>query len=87
MSDPRVLVVHNRYRLHGGEERAVDLQLEALERMRARNASYDPSALAARARERYGHEAVGRLWDELYDALRSAGSTSSATTRATASRR
>lgn len=30
MSDPRVLVVHNRYRVHGGEERAVDLQLEAL---------------------------------------------------------
>ena len=28
----RVLVVHNRYRLRGGEERAVDLQLEALER-------------------------------------------------------
>jgi glycosyltransferase involved in cell wall biosynthesis len=28
----RVLVVHNRYRLHGGEERAVELQLAALER-------------------------------------------------------
>jgi glycosyltransferase involved in cell wall biosynthesis len=26
----RVLVVHNRYRVHGGEERAVELQLEAL---------------------------------------------------------
>jgi glycosyltransferase involved in cell wall biosynthesis len=32
MSAPRVLVVHNRYRLHGGEERAVDLQLAALRR-------------------------------------------------------
>ena len=31
-SDHRVLVVHNRYRLHGGEERAVELQLEALSR-------------------------------------------------------
>src|SRR5690349_258977 len=32
MSEPRVLVVHNRYRIHGGEERAVDLQLAALRR-------------------------------------------------------
>lgn len=32
MSDPRVLLLHNRYRVHGGEERAVDLQLGALER-------------------------------------------------------
>lgn len=31
-SPPRVLVVHNRYRQHGGEERAVALQLAALER-------------------------------------------------------
>ena len=32
MSDHRVLVLHNRYRVHGGEERAVDLQLAALRR-------------------------------------------------------
>jgi glycosyltransferase involved in cell wall biosynthesis len=32
VSDHRVLVVHNRYRHHGGEERAVELQLAALER-------------------------------------------------------
>src|SRR3954463_3929596 len=32
MSDPRVLIVHNRYRVHGGEERAVDLQVAALRR-------------------------------------------------------
>jgi glycosyltransferase involved in cell wall biosynthesis len=32
MTDPRVLVVHNRYRIHGGEERAVDLQLAAMRR-------------------------------------------------------
>ena len=30
MSEPRVLVLHNRYRVHGGEERAVDLHLSAL---------------------------------------------------------
>jgi glycosyltransferase involved in cell wall biosynthesis len=29
---PRVLVVHNRYRVEGGEERSVELQLRALER-------------------------------------------------------
>ena len=32
MTEPRVLVVHNRYRVHGGEERAVDLQVAALRR-------------------------------------------------------
>src|SRR4051794_14349885 len=32
MTNPRVLVVHNRYRIHGGEERAVDLQVAALRR-------------------------------------------------------
>ncbi|MEJ7788560.1 MAG: glycosyltransferase family 4 protein [Thermoleophilaceae bacterium] len=30
MTDPRVLVLHNRYRVEGGEERAVGLHLEAL---------------------------------------------------------
>jgi glycosyltransferase involved in cell wall biosynthesis len=32
MSEPRVLVAHNRYRVHGGEERAVDLHVAALRR-------------------------------------------------------
>jgi glycosyltransferase involved in cell wall biosynthesis len=32
MAAPRVLVLHNRYRIEGGEERAVALQLAALER-------------------------------------------------------
>jgi glycosyltransferase involved in cell wall biosynthesis len=32
MPSPRVLVLHNRYRIEGGEERSVDLQLRALER-------------------------------------------------------
>ncbi|HEX2233413.1 MAG TPA: glycosyltransferase family 4 protein [Thermoleophilaceae bacterium] len=31
MAAPRVLVLHNRYRIEGGEERSVALQLEALE--------------------------------------------------------
>ena len=33
---PRVLLLHNRYRHHGGEERAVELQVEAMERGRDR---------------------------------------------------
>ena len=32
MACPRVLVVHNRYRIEGGEERSVELQLRALRR-------------------------------------------------------
>src|SRR5918997_1798662 len=31
MPSPRVLVVHNRYRVEGGEERSVELQLRALQ--------------------------------------------------------
>jgi len=32
MGAPRVLLLHNRYRIEGGEERSVALQLAALER-------------------------------------------------------
>src|SRR5215208_2326325 len=32
MAAPRVLVLHNRYRIEGGEERSVALHLRALER-------------------------------------------------------
>ena len=34
-----------------------------------RLASFDRDALAARARERYGMEAIARTWDEIYAAL------------------
>lgn len=40
--------------------------------------SFDRDALAARARARYGIEAVGRIWDEIYSSL---GSTRSSTVR------
>jgi glycosyltransferase involved in cell wall biosynthesis len=45
----RVLVVHNRYRVRGGEERAVDLQLAALERagVEARLLEADSQSLGA----------------------------------------
>jgi glycosyltransferase involved in cell wall biosynthesis len=60
MSAPRVLVVHNRYRLRGGEERAVELQLGALERagiehrVLTRDSAAAGSARAARAMLRGG---------------------------------
>lgn len=60
MTEPRVLVVHNRYRVHGGEERAVELQLAALRRggveHRAlfRDSSEVGKARAARALARGG---------------------------------
>jgi glycosyltransferase involved in cell wall biosynthesis len=49
---------------------------EAIETVADRE--FDRDALAARARDRYGIEAVGRLWDEIYSSL---GSTRSSTTR------
>jgi glycosyltransferase involved in cell wall biosynthesis len=71
-----VLVVHNRYRLAGGEERAVELQLEALERAgiehRAlfRDSSEAGPVRAARAMLRGGeHE------QEVAEAVRDFGAT------------
>jgi glycosyltransferase involved in cell wall biosynthesis len=47
--------------------------------------SIDPSVLAERARSRFGYEAIERIWTQIYDELASsAGTTSSATVRATA---
>ena len=50
----KVLVVHNRYRYRGGEERAVDLQMEALER-----AGVEAELLAADSQE-LGRAAAAR---------------------------
>lgn len=72
----KVLVLHNRYRLHGGEERAVDLQLAALERAGIphsaliRDSAGASSARAARAMLR-GGEAPG----EVARAVRDLGAT------------
>src|SRR5262245_8386549 len=38
MGLPRVLVVHNRYRLEGGEERSVELHVRALRQARVEHA-------------------------------------------------
>jgi glycosyltransferase involved in cell wall biosynthesis len=51
MSEQRVLVIHNRYRVAGGEERAVELQLAALRRARVSHAALmRDSAGASRSR-------------------------------------
>jgi glycosyltransferase involved in cell wall biosynthesis len=66
-----VLVVHNRYRIEGGEERSVDLQLRALEAAGVEHAAFERrsadagSAAAARAMLRGGDDP-----GELADAVR-----------------
>jgi len=70
----RVLVLHNRYRVHGGEERAVELQLEAL-----RQAGVEHHALvrdsgdAGRARAAWSLLHGGSDPDEIAAAVRSLG--------------
>jgi glycosyltransferase involved in cell wall biosynthesis len=70
----KVLVVHNRYRQHGGEERAVELQLAALgragieHRALIRDSAAVGSARAARALLRGGEDE-----QEVADAARSFG--------------
>lgn len=68
---PRVLVVHNRYRIEGGEERSVELQLRALEAASVEHAVFERSSrevgkgAAARALLRGGSDSR-----ELADAMR-----------------
>ncbi|HYJ00516.1 MAG TPA: glycosyltransferase family 4 protein [Thermoleophilaceae bacterium] len=71
---PRVLVVHNRYRIVGGEERSVDLQLRALEA-----AGVEHSLLERRSADTGRVQAAGALLrggerpGEVADAVRAAG--------------
>lgn len=71
---PRVLVVHNRYRIEGGEERSVDLQLRAMEAGGIEHACFERRSSdvskpwAARALVRGGHRP-----DDLADAVRASG--------------
>src|SRR3954447_9560913 len=74
MSDPRVLVVHNRYRIHGGEERAVDLQVAALRRAGVPHATFfRDSAEAGKARAARSLIRGGEPPDELRAAIAAAG--------------
>src|SRR5687768_14982115 len=69
----RVLVVHNRYRLEGGEERSVELQLAALERAGVEHALLErassdvsrPAAALALLRGGRGEDGVAEAAGEL----------------------
>ena len=70
----RVLVVHNRYRLRGGEERAVELQLAAFERAGIEHeALFRDSGGAGRARAARAMLAGGERPGEVADAVRRLG--------------
>jgi len=67
---PRVLVVHNRYRIEGGEERSVDLQLRALEAAGVEHAAFERrSADAGRGRAATAMLRGGDRPGELADAV------------------
>jgi glycosyltransferase involved in cell wall biosynthesis len=70
----RVLVAHNRYRVEGGEERSVELQLRALERAGVEHASFQPSSAGVgRARAALSLLRGGALDAQLAGAARSLG--------------
>ena len=72
----RVLVVHNRYRFRGGEERAVELQLEALERAGIEHAALTrESSQASAARAARAMLRGGEAPDEVARAVRDLGAT------------
>jgi glycosyltransferase involved in cell wall biosynthesis len=76
MSDPRVLVLHNRYRVPGGEERAVDLHVEALRQAGVANLELiRDSAAAGSARAGLAMLRGGDDPDEVADAVRQFGAT------------
>jgi glycosyltransferase involved in cell wall biosynthesis len=71
-----VLVVHNRYRQHGGEERAVELQLAALERDGIEHAAlFRDSATTGRVRAARALLAGGERPAEVAGAVRELGAT------------
>src|SRR5688572_21039081 len=71
MSQPRVLVLHNRYRLPGGEERAVQLHAEALARAGVEHELLERDSSAV-SRSRAGRALVsgGEDADEVAQAVR-----------------
>jgi glycosyltransferase involved in cell wall biosynthesis len=76
MSDPRVLVVHNRYRHSGGEERAVEIHLAALRDAGVEHRAIVRESAAVRApRAAVGLLRGGEAPGEVGDAVRSLGAT------------
>ena len=71
---PRVLVVHNRYRIVGGEERSVDLQLRALEAAGVEHSVFERrSADAGRVHAAGALLRGGERPADVADAVRAAG--------------
>ena len=73
---PRVLVVHNRYRIEGGEERSVDLQLRALEAAGVEHSLFERrSGDAGRGQAARALLRGGERTDELADVVRASRAT------------
>jgi glycosyltransferase involved in cell wall biosynthesis len=73
---PRVLVVHNRYRIEGGEERSVDLQLRAMEAAGIEHSLFERrSADVGKAAAASAIVRGGNRPQELVAAVRAAGAT------------
>jgi glycosyltransferase involved in cell wall biosynthesis len=76
VSEPRVLVVHNRYRVPGGEERAVELQLAALRDARVSHAALQrDSSGAGRTRAARALLRGGEQPEDVAAAVRELGAT------------
>jgi glycosyltransferase involved in cell wall biosynthesis len=74
--EPRVLILHNRYRTHGGEERAVELQAQALQRAGVAHALLErDSAEAGPVRAGRALLRGGEREDEVARAVRELGAT------------
>ena len=74
MAKPAVLVVHNRYRIEGGEERSVELQLRVLRRAEVKHRLLERrSSDAGRARAAAAMLRGGERTGELAAAVRSLG--------------
>ncbi len=70
----RVLLVHNRYRIQGGEERSVELQLEALRRAGVEHALFERrSADLSRTEAAHALLRGGRDEDDVRTAIRELG--------------
>src|SRR5918999_3972945 len=74
MATPRVLVLHNRYRIEGGEERSVALQLEALRAAGVEHRALERSSSeAGRARAAMALLGGGEQPEEVAAAVRQLG--------------
>ncbi len=74
MAAPRVLILHNRYRVEGGEERSVELQLRAMERAGVEHVLFERSSGdAGRARAAAAMLRGGERESEIARAVRDLG--------------